>query len=84
MIELVLLIATALSLVWLPWPITIACMLAASVRVPLAGIIFGVLLDVFYAPFGAVHLPIGICVGALASLAGYGISRFLEARIMGA
>ena len=82
MMRYVLLVATFLSLVWLPWPITVVLMVASSISLPLSGIVFGVLIDMLYAPVGAVGIPPGVLWGSVASLAGYTISRFIRARIM--
>lgn len=84
MIRYLVLLATFLSLFWLPWQCTVVFMLVASVFFPLSGIVFGVLFDVLYAPLGFVGLPLGILWGATASLVGYGLSRFISARIMSA
>lgn len=77
-----ILLATFLSLVWLPWPITVALMVASSISLPISGIVFGVLFDLVYAPIGAVGLPLGVLWGAGASLTGYLILRFIRTRIM--
>lgn len=82
MIRYLVLGVTFLSLFWLPWPFTVFLMFLASVFVPLAGIVFGVLLEVLYAPVGFIGVPIGVLWGALASLAGFGLSRFIATRIM--
>ena len=82
MMRFVLLVATFLSLVWLPWPITVVLMVASSISLPLSGIVFGVLIDMLYAPVGAVGIPLGVLWGSVASLVGYTISRFVRARIM--
>jgi hypothetical protein len=78
------LIATFLSLVWLPWPITLALMIVSSVSFPLSGIVFGVLFDMIYAPVGALGIPLGVLWGGVASLLGYVLSRFMQERIMSA
>lgn len=82
MMRYCVLVATFLSLVWLPWPITLVLMIASSISIPLSGIVFGVLFDMVYAPVGAVGIPLGVLWGSVASLLGYIISRFLQARIM--
>lgn len=82
MMRYVVLLATFLSLVWFPWPITVVLMVVSSIFVPLSGIVFGVLFDMVYAPVGAVSMPLGVLWGSAASLAGYIISRFIRTRIM--
>lgn len=80
----VLIVFTAISLVWLPWQWTVGFMIVVSTMVPLAGIVFGVLIDLVYAPVGIASLPLGVLWGAVASLIGYLVSRFLRARIINA
>lgn len=77
-----ILVATFLSLVWLPWPLTLLLMIISSISIPLSGIVFGVLFDMVYAPVGAVGIPLGVLWGGTASLVGYTLSRFIRARIM--
>lgn len=84
MIRPILLIATALSLFWMPWTITIACMVLTSIFMPISGIVFGLLLDIFYAPFGVSTLPYGLMWGSAASLTGFIVERFVRTRIMDA
>jgi len=84
MIRYAVLLVTFLSLFWLPWQYSVVFMLIASTFFPLSGILFGVLFDVLYAPLGFVGLPLGIVWGATASLVGFGLSRFISARIMSA
>ena len=62
----VVLLATFLSLVWFPWPITVVLMVVSSMFVPLSGIVFGVLFDMVYAPVGAVSMPLGVLWGSAA------------------
>ncbi len=76
------LLLTLLSFFWLPWQLTVLLMIVSSVFYPLAGVVFGVLFDVMYAPVGFVGLPLGIVWGIVATLIGYGIERFIRARIM--
>jgi hypothetical protein len=78
----IVLLATCISFVWLPWQWTVFLMVLASTSVPLAGIVFGVLLDLVYAPVGISSVPLGALFGVMASLLGYAISRFLRARII--
>ncbi len=80
----ILILLTCISFVALPWQWTVASMILVSTSVPLAGIIFGVLLDLAYAPVGVGSVPLGTLYGLLASGLGYAISRFLRARIMDA
>ena len=76
------LLVTLLSFFWLPWQLTVLLMIVSSVFFPLAGVVFGVLFDVIYAPVGFVDVPLGIVWGAAATMLGYGIERFIRARIM--
>jgi hypothetical protein len=84
MIRPVLLLATFLSLVWMPWPVTIVFMVLTSIFIPISGIVFGLLLDIFYAPLGVSSLPYGLMWGSLATAIGFMVERFLRTRIMGA
>lgn len=80
MMRAVILVATFLSLVWLPWPMTVVLMVVASISFPLSGIAFGILFDLLYAP--AAGIPLGLLWGSAASIAGYAISRFIRERII--
>lgn len=84
MIRYVILAATFLSVLWMPWPITVMLMTISSMLLPVAGIIFGVMFDMIYAPVGAIGIPLGIMWGASASVLGVLMSRFIRSRIMGA
>ncbi len=80
----ILIVLACISFVSLPWQWTVGFMIVVSTSVPLAGIVFGVLLDLVYAPVGVGSVPLGVLFGLLASGLGYAISRFLRARIMDA
>jgi hypothetical protein len=82
MTRAILILATCISFVALPWQFTVLMMVVLSTSIPLAGIIVGVLLDLVYAPVGVSSLPLGVMFGALATAIGYAISRFVRARIM--
>lgn len=84
MTRAILILATCISFVMLPWQFTVVMMVVLSTTIPLAGIIVGVLIDLVYAPVGISSVPLGVLFGVVASALGYAISRFLRARIMGA
>ncbi len=84
MIRPLLLVATLISLTWMPWPVTVVCMILSSIFMPLSGIVFGVIADLFYAPYGSTFLPYGLLWGVAASGVGFIVERFIRTRIMGA
>mgnify|MGYP007071675133 CR=1 FL=1 len=80
----ILILATCISFVALPWQFTVFMMVVLSTSIPLAGIIVGVLLDLVYAPVVISSFPLGVVFGLCASAIGYAISRFVRARIIDA
>ncbi len=69
-----------LSVFFFPYPATLALSFFASVLFPLAGVAIGLLADlVYYTP---AQFPLATACGALASVLGLLVHRFVKARIM--
>lgn len=81
MIRAVLVGAAFLALFFFPWPVTVVLVFAAGMAVPLAGLLLGVLVDLFYYTPGA-GLPYGTLFGIGTFLVALLVHRFVKTRIM--
>lgn len=82
MTRVALLVLALLSPLLFPWPLTAALALAAASATPLAPLAVGLLTDLIYYTHGAAVLPWWTILGLIATLAAFGVRRFLETSIM--
>ncbi len=74
------LILTALSVVWFPWILTEALMIASALIFPPTAIAYGVLADVLYYPGSG--YPLGLVTGVVMTLGALMVRYFVKTRIM--
>jgi hypothetical protein len=77
------LIVSLLSPLLLPAPLALIAVFGAAVILPPVGILAGVFADALYKT-PATPFPLATILGALVTLAGYIVHRFVKTRIMGA
>lgn len=70
-----------LSVFWFPWPLTVVLLFAASLFVPLSGLVIGVLADVVYGASLVSGIPYGTVAGIAAFVAGSLLHRYGKAYI---
>ena len=68
-----------LSVFWFPWPLTVILLFAASIFVPLSGLVIGVLADVVYGASLVSGMPYGTLVGITAFIVGSLLQRYGKA-----
>ncbi len=83
MIRIILIAAAFLSPFLFPYPATLILALVASLLLPPVGIMIGLLVDALYYTSGASWLPVGILTGAVLTLLGILVRRFVKTRIIG-
>ena len=79
-IRIVLIIVAGISLVWLPWIITIFLLFIAGLAFPPAAVALGILADLLYYP-GSGFLW-GSVYGAVAAILATLVRHFVKTRIM--
>lgn len=84
MIRAILLVACLLSLLWMPWPITLLLLAGSSIVWPLIGLIVGLCADALYAPLSGAIMPIGLVWGSACCVGGFLILRFVRAHVLSA
>lgn len=70
-----------LSIFFFPYPLTVLLSFVASLYVPIAGLLIGILADLVYYTPHASSLPLATMYGAAASLLAYILRRFVRARL---
>lgn len=84
MMRFVLPVLALISLFWFPWVCTLVFMFAASMFLPLSGLVIGILADSIYGASITSGIPYGTLAGIIAFVCGVAFQRFGKARIMGA
>ncbi len=74
-------VIAVLSVFWFPWSLTMVLLFAASLFVPLSGLVIGVLADVVYGASLVSGIPYGTVVGIAAFVAGSLLQRYGKAHI---
>lgn len=82
MIRAILVLAALLSPFLFPYPYTLLLSFIASLYVPPAALLSGIVTDLFYY-VPAAGLPLGLIFGALLSVIALFVRRFIKARIIG-
>ena len=79
-LRILLVLATAASLMWLPWPLTIVFIFASGLMFPPLALLFGVLADVLYYSGHGYYLAtlFGVALTGLC----YFVRYFVKTRIM--
>ena len=80
----ILLISCFLSVVFMPWPITLFLVAGSSIVWPVIGLVIGLCADALYAPLSGALLPIGFVWGSACAIAGFLIMRFIKAHVLSA
>lgn len=75
-------LATFLSALWLPWPMTAVLAVAAALWLPLLPLATGILLDALYYAPGTAWFPYGTLLGLLVTVASYLVRTRLAAGII--
>ncbi len=70
-----------LSVFWFPWPLTLILLFAASLFVPLSGLLIGVLADVVYGASLVSGIPYGTLAGIIAFVVGTLLQRYGKAHL---
>lgn len=76
-------VAGALAVVWAPWPLALAALLASALAAPATGILLGALADILYWTPASAPVPWFTLAGTAAAGASLVVRRFVKARIMG-